>query len=424
MRLPFELPYRAGDRPADVTSWPGEGEKPYALPFHPLELGEDALRALCGFVREGCPEPDDVDADAVELYGFHVRDAYIHDLLDCEIVIVAEESLNASFVVTLFPEDLEDWEETLAGLEARRFGTWLDSGRTPSMRFKSQESGGLLVSVHDGPSTGVTVTLPLSVPPPARPPLLTPRRRPRNGRKPSTREEAAGRRLKAFAGQAGHREWPRGRHWASLGTVERPRTAQGRPRDGPDNVPPTYGLMGNSRARWLGAAARGATRSPLPPPGQGSDEYRSGGRFEIAAAIAVRPLVLGLLRKRLRAGRIVAPRFEGPPRDATVGVVAAGAQDAARVRGEVSTVAGERGVFGEEERGDDGGFTYILVAVMQEGRDGPVEHRAQVPEGRHGGAAGEEAGEVLLAAGDDLVGGVVSVEASQPNNVARMGLSR
>ncbi|MEV7784919.1 DUF5959 family protein [Streptomyces sp. NPDC088106] len=89
-----------------------------------------------------------------------------HDLLDCEIVIVAEESLNASFAVTLFPEDLEDWEETLAGLEARRFGTWLDSGRTPSMRFKSQESGGLLVSVHDGPSTGVTVTLPLSVLPP------------------------------------------------------------------------------------------------------------------------------------------------------------------------------------------------------------------------------------------------------------------
>ncbi|MFE1507284.1 DUF5959 family protein [Streptomyces sp. NPDC058726] len=46
------------------------------------------------------------------------------------------------------------------------FGTWLDSGRTPSMRFESQESGGLLVSVHDGPSTGVTVTLPLSVLPP------------------------------------------------------------------------------------------------------------------------------------------------------------------------------------------------------------------------------------------------------------------
>ncbi|MDI9887416.1 DUF5959 family protein [Streptomyces sp. HNM0645] len=90
----------------------------------------------------------------------------MHDLLDCEIVIVAEESLNASFAVTLFPEDLEDWEETLAGLEARRFTTWLNSGRTPSIRFKPQESGGLLVSVHDGPSTGITVTLPLFVLPP------------------------------------------------------------------------------------------------------------------------------------------------------------------------------------------------------------------------------------------------------------------
>lgn len=39
-----------------------------------------------------------------------------HTLLDCEIVVVAEESLDASFVVTLFPEDLEGWEETLAEL--------------------------------------------------------------------------------------------------------------------------------------------------------------------------------------------------------------------------------------------------------------------------------------------------------------------
>ncbi|MFJ3761753.1 hypothetical protein [Streptomyces sp. NPDC090080] len=95
------------------------------------------------------------------------------------------------------------------------------------------------------------------------------------------------------------------------------------------------------------------------------------------------------------------------------------------MHGKVSTVPGERGVFGEEERGDGGGFTHILVAVMQEGRDGPVEHRAPVPEVRHDGVAGEEAGKVLLVAGDDLVGGVVNGEkASQPNNVARMGRSR
>ncbi|WP_406353898.1 hypothetical protein OHB56_15530 [Streptomyces sp. NBC_01635] len=74
--LPFELPYWAGDRPADILPWPGEEEEPYALPFHPLDLGEDALRTLCGFIQEGLPRPDDVDADAIELYGFHVRDPH------------------------------------------------------------------------------------------------------------------------------------------------------------------------------------------------------------------------------------------------------------------------------------------------------------------------------------------------------------
>ena len=72
--LPFELPYWAGDRPADAIPWPDEDEEPYTLPFHPLELGEDALRALCGFVQEGRPEPDDVDTGSVALHGFLVRD--------------------------------------------------------------------------------------------------------------------------------------------------------------------------------------------------------------------------------------------------------------------------------------------------------------------------------------------------------------
>ncbi|WP_435883639.1 DUF6928 family protein [Streptomyces griseomycini] len=47
----FELPYWAGDRPADIIPWPGEEEESYAPPFPPPELGEDALRALCGFVQ-------------------------------------------------------------------------------------------------------------------------------------------------------------------------------------------------------------------------------------------------------------------------------------------------------------------------------------------------------------------------------------
>ncbi len=57
-----------------------------------------------------------------------------HDFLACEIVITAE-ALSATFSVTLLPEDLEDWEDTLANLEARRSTTWLASGRTPSLTF-------------------------------------------------------------------------------------------------------------------------------------------------------------------------------------------------------------------------------------------------------------------------------------------------
>ncbi|WP_433282630.1 DUF6928 family protein [Micromonospora sp. CA-244673] len=63
--LPFELPYWAGEHP--VPGWD-------RLPFHPLELGEEALRALVGFVVEGHRRPDDVDADAVRLHGFRVTD--------------------------------------------------------------------------------------------------------------------------------------------------------------------------------------------------------------------------------------------------------------------------------------------------------------------------------------------------------------
>ncbi|MEU2554624.1 DUF6928 family protein [Streptomyces sp. NPDC014684] len=74
--LAFELPYWSGDRPADVIPWPDEDEEPYPLQFHPLEMGEDALRALCGFVLEGRPEPDDIDADDIRLHGFRVRDPH------------------------------------------------------------------------------------------------------------------------------------------------------------------------------------------------------------------------------------------------------------------------------------------------------------------------------------------------------------
>ncbi|GAA1421963.1 DUF6928 family protein [Catellatospora coxensis] len=68
----FELPYWAGEHP--VEPWPGEDDEPYPLPFHPLELGEEALRELFGFVLEGYPEPDDLDVESVPMFGFQVTD--------------------------------------------------------------------------------------------------------------------------------------------------------------------------------------------------------------------------------------------------------------------------------------------------------------------------------------------------------------
>ena len=71
--FPFELPYWAGQHPVKIApGWPNQ--EPYALPFHPLEMGEDALQALFGFTLEGMPDPDAIDADAVELLGFQVHD--------------------------------------------------------------------------------------------------------------------------------------------------------------------------------------------------------------------------------------------------------------------------------------------------------------------------------------------------------------
>ncbi|PTA42898.1 hypothetical protein [Micromonospora sp. RP3T] len=69
----FELPYWAGEHPVEpVPGW--HNQDPYPLPFHPLDLGEEALRALFGFIIEGRPSPDDIDADAVHLHGFRVTD--------------------------------------------------------------------------------------------------------------------------------------------------------------------------------------------------------------------------------------------------------------------------------------------------------------------------------------------------------------
>lgn len=68
----FELPYWAGERPVS-SMWPG-ADDPYPLPFHPLELGDDALYALVGFSLARRRGPDDFDPFGVPLHGFGVAD--------------------------------------------------------------------------------------------------------------------------------------------------------------------------------------------------------------------------------------------------------------------------------------------------------------------------------------------------------------
>jgi Family of unknown function (DUF6928) len=67
--LSFEASYWAGEHPVDIEP----DEPPYALPFHPLELAEDALRALFGFTYEGDVRDDDPDLEAIPLAGFAVE---------------------------------------------------------------------------------------------------------------------------------------------------------------------------------------------------------------------------------------------------------------------------------------------------------------------------------------------------------------
>jgi hypothetical protein len=69
----FEVPYWAGEHPV-VPDPDWLDEDPYPLPFHPLDLGEEALRGLFGFILEGRPEPDDIDPFEVHMHEFRVSD--------------------------------------------------------------------------------------------------------------------------------------------------------------------------------------------------------------------------------------------------------------------------------------------------------------------------------------------------------------
>jgi len=69
-RLAFEEPFWAGEHPAS------SGDA-YPFPFHPLLLGEHALREFFGFSSEGAddggPSAGRLDPWAVELFGFQVE---------------------------------------------------------------------------------------------------------------------------------------------------------------------------------------------------------------------------------------------------------------------------------------------------------------------------------------------------------------
>jgi hypothetical protein len=82
------------------------------------------------------------------------------DLLDCEFV-VETETVKGSFPVYVTSDDLDDWEEALEALSENRFVSWLNSGRTVQFKIKPVSPGVIAVSVHDGPSSQVTVSVPL-----------------------------------------------------------------------------------------------------------------------------------------------------------------------------------------------------------------------------------------------------------------------
>ena len=69
--LAFEAPFWAGERPGVID--PDPDEPPYPLPFGPLGLGEEALRAFFGFVYEGMSRPGDLDPSEITLVGVRLR---------------------------------------------------------------------------------------------------------------------------------------------------------------------------------------------------------------------------------------------------------------------------------------------------------------------------------------------------------------
>lgn len=68
-KRPFEEPYWAGKHPA-VDPEDEDPESPYPLKFHPLELGEAALKDLFGYQLEGYVDQCPVQAEEIPLMQF------------------------------------------------------------------------------------------------------------------------------------------------------------------------------------------------------------------------------------------------------------------------------------------------------------------------------------------------------------------
>jgi|SRR5215471_3770591 len=67
-RLAFEEPYWAGDHPVHADAFEDEkAAAAYPLPFHPLDLGEAALKALFGYQLEGLIDPALLDPESIPL---------------------------------------------------------------------------------------------------------------------------------------------------------------------------------------------------------------------------------------------------------------------------------------------------------------------------------------------------------------------
>lgn len=73
--LLFETPYWSGAHPAVDPQDIEDGEPSYPFPFHPLELGEAALREFFGYQLEGYIDPSLIDTDAIPLMRYKRKKA-------------------------------------------------------------------------------------------------------------------------------------------------------------------------------------------------------------------------------------------------------------------------------------------------------------------------------------------------------------